>query len=170
MIYFICFLIFVIIQRIAELIFARRNEKIVLSKGAVLYDKNGYRFIVAMHVSFFISLIVEFIFFSQTINKYWYIFLIMFLIAQLNRYWAITSLGVYWNTKVLVIPGGKLVHKGPYKFYRHPNYISVITELAVIPLIFSCYFTAIFFSILNLFVLRRRIKIEDMALGISKYS
>jgi methyltransferase len=162
--FFILFLFFVIIQRITELIFAKRNEKFLLSKGAVIYDKNGYKFIVTMHVSFFISLIIEYFFFSHTINEYWYIFLAAFILAQLNRYWAIISLGVHWNTKILVIPGDKLVDKGPYKYFRHPNYISVITELAIIPLMFSCFFTSLFFSLLNLFVLKRRVEIENTVL------
>jgi methyltransferase len=57
--------------------------------------------------------------------------------------------------------------KGPYRLLKHPNYIAVAIEITVIPLMFSCYFTAIFFSILNIFVLKRRIKIEEEALSLS---
>jgi len=57
-----------------------------------------------------------------------------------------------------------LVNSGPYKYLRHPNYIAVVIEFAVIPLIFSCYLTAFVFSVINLILLRRRIKIEEDAL------
>ncbi len=74
-------------------------------------------------------------------------------------------MGDYWNTKILVTPNTHPVNQGPYKYIRHPNYLAVIVEIAVIPLIFSCYFTAVFFSVLNLIVLRRRIRIEEQALS-----
>ena len=161
---FSIFLIFIILQRIAELLLARRNEKILKAQGAIEYDKNGYRVIAAMHVVFFISLICEKVFFQRTLNTYWIVFVVLFVGAQVLRYWAIKTLGVYWNTKILVLPNHRLVNTGPYKYLRHPNYIAVIVEIAVIPLIFSCYLTACIFSVINFILLRRRIKIEENAL------
>ncbi len=158
------FLLFVISQRITELILARRNERILKSRGAIEFDKNGYIVIVAMHVLFFVSLIVEKIFLDRTLNPWWTIFAVLFVLAQVLRYWAIWSLGVFWNTKVLVAPDHTLVTRGPYKYFPHPNYIAVITEIAVIPLVFSCYITAALFSLVNLALLRRRIRIEENAL------
>jgi methyltransferase len=117
-----------------------------------------------MHTFFFISLITEYSFFSAGINSFSIFLLIVFIAAQILRYWAIASLGVYWNTKIIVVPGAAKIVKGPYKFFGHPNYIAVITEIAVIPLIFSCYFTSIFFTLLNLIVLKRRVGIEEKAL------
>lgn len=157
---FSIFLIFVILQRIAELLLARRNEKILKAQGAIEFDKNGYKVIAVMHVAFFISLISEKVFLQSTLNTYWIVFAVLFAGAQVLRYWAIKSLGVYWNTKILVLPNHKLVNTGPYKFLRHPNYIAVIVEIAVIPLIFSCYITSLVFSVINLVLLRRRITIE----------
>ncbi|MGH7889117.1 MAG: isoprenylcysteine carboxyl methyltransferase family protein [Thermodesulfobacteriota bacterium] len=162
---FSIFLLFVILQRIVELSIAKRNERIVRSKGAVEFDKNGYKFIVVMHFAFFISLILEKVFLERSSNSLWVFFVILFVLAQLLRYWAISSLGVYWNTRVLVVPNSKLVSSGPYKYLRHPNYVSVMTEIAVIPLIFSCYITAALFSGINLILLRRRVKIEEEALS-----
>ena len=164
MIAFSIFLLFVILQRLIELLIAKRNEKILKAQGAIEFDKNGYRVIAAMHVVFFISLICEKVFFQRTLNTYWIVFAVLFAGAQVLRYWAIKSLGVYWNTKILVLPNHKLVNTGPYKYLRHPNYIAVIVEIAVIPLIFSCYITAVIFSLINLILLRRRIKIEEDAL------
>lgn len=161
---FFAFVLFIIIQRASELALARRNEKILRSQGAIEFDKDGYRVIAAMHVIFFISLIYEKIFLHRTLNTYWTLFASLFVGAQILRYWAIRSLGVHWNTKVLVIPGEKWVTRGPYKYIRHPNYVAVITEIAAIPLIFSCYITAAVFSLVNLILLRRRIKIEESAL------
>ena len=164
MIAFSIFLLFVISQRLIELLIAKRNERILKAQGGIEFDKNGYRVIVIMHVVFFVSLICEKVFLSRMLNSYWIIFAALFGVAQFLRYWAIKSLGVYWNTKILVLPNHKLVIAGPYKFLRHPNYLAVIVEIAVIPLIFSCYLTACIFSVINFILLRRRIKIEESAL------
>ena len=153
------------IQRLLELLIARRNENFVKSKGAKEYDVKGYKVIVLMHIAFFISLISEYIFFGKDLSHYWVLLLITFLVAQILRYWAISALGHYWNTKILVTPNTQPINQGPYKYTRHPNYLAVIVEIAVIPLLFSCYFTAVFFSLLNLIVLRRRIRIEEQALS-----
>jgi len=164
MIFFWLFLFVVILQRLLELFIAKKNEKILKSKGAVEYDKDGYKYIVAMHVSFFICLIAERIYFQREQNPFSIYFIVIFVLAQLLRYWAISSLGIFWNTRIIILNGTKLIKKGPYRFLNHPNYIAVITELAVIPLIFSCYITAIIFSVLNIIILLRRKAIEEKAL------
>src|SRR3972149_6448934 len=164
MIAFWIFLFILISQRLIELLIAKRNERILKAQGGIEFDKNGYRVIVIMHVVFFVSLICEKVFLSRMLNSYWIIFAALFGVAQFLRYWAIKSLGVYWNTKILVLPNHKLINRGPYKHLRHPNYIAVVIEFAVIPLIFSCYLTAFVFSLINLILLRRRIKIEESAI------
>jgi len=164
MIFFWIFLIIIFLQRFVELLYARRNERILKSRGAIEFDRKGYLFIVLMHISFFISLVSEKILLHRELNEYWIVFFFIFLLAQLLRYWSIITLGIFWNTKVLVLPNHELVCNGPYKYIPHPNYIAVISEIAVIPLIFSCYITAAVFSVLNLVLLIRRIQIEEGAL------
>ncbi|MEQ9618621.1 MAG: isoprenylcysteine carboxylmethyltransferase family protein [Deltaproteobacteria bacterium] len=159
------FLAIVLLQRIAELLVARRNESKVRKKGAIEYDSKGYLVIVAMHAAFFISLCLEYLLLKKSLNSFWTIFILLFVLAQALRYWSIYSLGEFWNTKILVIPGSPLIRKGPYKYIRHPNYAAVTIEIAVIPLVFSCYFTSALFSMLNLALLHRRIKIEERALS-----
>lgn len=164
--FFWIFITFLIFQRLVELIVAKRNEKKMLLKGAVEYDREGYKYIVLMHTCFFLSLIAEYNFLAREVNPLYIIFLSIFILMQFGRYWVISSLGEYWNTRIIVLKRTQLIKKGPYKYFTHPNYIIVCVELAVIPLIFSCYFTALFFTILNLILLNRRIKIENRALGI----
>jgi methyltransferase len=48
---------------------------------------------------------------------------------------------------------------------RHPNYLAVIIELLLIPLIHGAYLTAIGFSIGNALLLTVRIRTEEAALG-----
>jgi len=161
---FILFMSFIILLRIGELILSRRNEKWLLQNKAVEYGEKHYPFIVALHVLFLISLIVEYII-SRPVSCSLY-FLVYYFMLLLFKIWVISSLGKFWNTKVYRIPSFPLVKKGPYKYFKHPNYLIVIGEIAVIPLIFHLYYTAAIFSFLNAIMLWVRIREENKALQI----
>jgi len=157
--YFIIFILFVITQRLSELYIARGNEKWLRSQGAVEYGKEHYPFIVALHTLFIISIIVEYILRGNTqIN---FVFLILFALLLLFKFWALSSLGKYWNTKIFRVPGAGPVKKGPYKLFKHPNYFIVICEIAIIPMVFHLYYTAIIFTVLNAVMLTVRIRVEN---------
>src|SRR5690606_20225813 len=95
----------------------------------------------------------------------WWVFLIVFAAAQILRVWALASLGRFWNTKILVLPGAKKVKKGPYRWLPHPNYIVVALEILSLPLIFGAWRTALVFTIANaLLLLLVRIPAEEKAL------
>jgi len=160
MIFFV-FILFIVLQRFTELYIAKRNEKWLLKKGAVEYGQNHYPFIIALHTLFILSLIIEYNHMVGT--EVSYVFLLLFVMLFVLRIWTISSLGKYWNTKIFRIPGMHLIKRGPYKFARHPNYIIVIAEIAVTPLVFHLYFTAILFSLLNAIALTIRVKEENNA-------
>ena len=86
------------------------------------------------------------------------------LVAQGIRWWAITTLGVHWNTRVVVLPGAPKIGGGPYRFFRHPNYVAVVLEGLALPLIHSAWMTALVFTALNAWLLTVRIRTEDAAL------
>lgn len=157
--YFIIFMLFFILQRLSELYIARKNEKWLLANGAIQYGQSHYPFMISLHTMFIVSLIVEYILRGGTpIN---WIILGLFLVILSFKFWALSSLGKYWNTKIYRIPGVYPVKKGPYKFLKHPNYIEVICEIAIIPLVFHLYYTAIIFTILNAIMLTVRIRVEN---------
>lgn len=159
---FAVFVVFLILLRVGELLLARRNERWLLQQGAVEYGQRHYRYIVALHVLFFISLITEYIFTST--GYYSILLLVLYFLLLGFKAWTIFSLGRFWNTKILHISGYPLVKKGPYKFMKHPNYVIVIAEIALIPLIFHLYITAVVFSLLNAVMLYIRIKEENRVL------
>ena len=161
---FILFISFIILLRIAELILSRRNEIWLLQNGAIEYGQKHYPYIVALHVLFIVSLIIEY---STTqrapLNLF---FLVLYLFFVLFKALVISSLGKFWNTKIYHIPDFPLMKNGVYKYIKHPNYLIVIAEIAVIPLIFHLYYTAIAFTVLNAIVLSIRIKEENKVLKI----
>lgn len=155
---------FVILQRIVELFFAKRNERWMKARGAKEYGQDHYKAMVLIHTLFFLSLITEVLLLKKTVSSLWPTFIFLFIAAQMARIWVITSLGKYWNTKIIVLPGIEVVAKGPFKYVKHPNYLIVTIELLVIPLLFGAYVTAIVFFILNQIILRVRIPVEEKAL------
>jgi len=157
--YFIIFILFFILQRLSELYIARKNEKWLLEQGAIEYGQSHYPFIVALHTLFIVSIIVEYLLRGSPPISW--IFLALFIVVLLFKFWALSSLGKYWNTKIYRIPGVYPIKKSPYKFLKHPNYMEVVCEIAIIPLVFHLYYTAIVFTILNAAMLTVRIKTEN---------
>ncbi len=161
---FILFILFIILLRIGELLLSKRNEKWLLQNGAIEYGQKHYPFIVSLHVLFIISLIVEYSM-KQAVSfsLFW---LIVYLLLIVFKAWVILSLGKFWNTKIYHIPNLPLIRKGMYRYLKHPNYMIVIAEIAIIPLTFHLYYTAIIFTVLNSMMLAVRIKEENKALNL----
>ncbi|MED4126912.1 isoprenylcysteine carboxyl methyltransferase family protein [Shouchella miscanthi] len=154
----------IIAQRLIEVVVAKRNERWMKSNGGIEVGKTHYHWMVALHVSFFIALLLEVTFTTPSFTSISVVALLIVIIAQCIRIWALTSLGRYWNTKIIVLPDAPVVEKGPYRFLRHPNYAVVMTEIAFVPLIFQAYWTAILFTVLNAWMLSVRIRVEEKAL------
>ncbi len=161
---FILFISFVILLRIGELLLSKRNERWLLQHGAVEYGNKHYPFIVTLHVLFIISLIFEYS--IQQTASYSLFFIVLYFVLIAFKVRVILSLGKFWNTKIYHIPNVPLLKKGPYKYSKHPNYLIVIAEIAVIPLAFHLYYTAIVFTLLNSIILFVRIREENKALSI----
>lgn len=155
---------FVIIQRLVELRIAKRNEKWIREKGAYEAGASHYPFMLALHIGFFLSLVLEVTVIDQPVSPLWMPLLFLFFMTQAARVWCLFSLGRFWNTKILILPGAQVVKKGPYNFIKHPNYLIVTIEILLLPLIFQAYFTAVVFTILNAAMLSVRIPVEEKAL------
>lgn len=159
---FYYFISFIILVRVVELFIAKRNERWLRSEGAEVYGGEHYKYFIILHTGFFISLITEYNLSEYFGIKYWVI--VMFFVVQILRISIFISLGKYWNTKILVIKGRELVQTGLYRYFKHPNYVIVILEFLLIPFGFGLYITLIVFSMLNLLLLRVRLREEEKAL------
>lgn len=155
----IAILAFVTVQRIAELVLARRNTRRLIAKGAVEAAPAHYPAIVAVHAAWLIALWA----FAPT-RPPDIPLLIVFAMLQAARVWVIATLGERWTTRILILPGAPLIRSGPYKFSSHPNYIVVAAEILVLPLVFGLIGVALVFSALNALILWVRINAENSAL------
>ncbi|MFN3775238.1 isoprenylcysteine carboxyl methyltransferase family protein [Sphingomonas parapaucimobilis] len=153
---------FVTLQRLSELVIARRNTARLMAAGAREYGANHYPVMVAMHTAWLIAL-----WFSVGDRAVSGPLLLVFAVLQGMRIWVLATLGSRWTTRIIVLPGASLVARGPFRFLRHPNYAVVTAEIAVLPLTFGLFGIAALFTILNAAMLYVRIGTENRALGLS---
>ena len=149
----------VTLQRLAELVLAERNTRRLLTKGAHEVGRGHDGFVVAFLAAWLMALWL--LGPGPAIHM---IPLIIYVALQFARIWVIATLGERWTTRIIVLPGAPLVRRGPYRWVDHPNYLIVIAEIAILPLVFGLPVVAGFFSVLNAIVLWVRIREENQAL------
>lgn len=158
------------VERLIELRLSVRNAKWAFERGGVEVGQAHYRFMTVFHTLFLVACVAEPWLLDRPFVAPWgYVALGLAVLAQLLRYWAITTLGTRWNTRVIVLPEWEPVTGGPYRYFRHPNYVAVVLELLVLPLVHGAWVTALVFTVGNALLLRVRIRVEEEALG-SKYA
>lgn len=150
---FIVFAVVVLIQRLVELNIARRNVERMLAQGGREYGAAHYPLIIAIHLAWYIAWIVESLLRGPHLNALWPLWLALYVLAEIFRYWVIATLGPYWCMRILTVPGLQRIQHGPYRYFAHPNYLVVTVELFVIPMIFNALLTAILFTLLYLIAL-----------------
>ena len=148
-------------ERLAELLWARRNTQALLARGAVEHAARHYPLIVALHALWLAGLWL--LGADQPVQPGW---LAVFLVLQAGRAWVLFTLGQRWTTRILVVPGETLVSRGPYRFLSHPNYVVVVGEIAVLPLCLGLPWYALAFSLLHAAVLTIRLRAEKAALSV----
>lgn len=156
---------FLIAERLVELALAKSHERRLLARGGRAVADAPYKWMVLFHSLWLLATPLEIFLLDRVFNPWlgWPCFL-LFLSTMALRYWVIATLGDRWTTRIVVVPGEPPRLGGPYRFLRHPNYLAVIVEIAVFPLIHGAYLTALFGSLLNFWVLRVRITAEEAAL------
>ena len=151
---------FVTLQRLVELLHARRNTQRLLAEGGIEFGRSHYRWMVALHGAWLVGL-------------WWFghgrsvdpLLLGVFVLLQAGRLWVIASLGRRWTTRIIVLPRAPMVASGPYRWLKHPNYLIVAMEIAVVPLALGLPIFAAIFTLLNACILYLRICTENAALA-----
>lgn len=156
----------VAVERIAELVVARRNQRWAMNAGATESGAGHYPFMVVLHVGLLVGAPLEVALGSRPfVPGLGWPMLVIVVAAQALRWWCIRTLGRQWNTRILVVPGFPRVVRGPYQWFPHPNYVAVVAEGIALPLVHTAWLTAIVFTVLNAVLLRIRIRAENRALA-----
>ena len=150
----------VVLQRLGELVLARRNTSALLARGAVEIGAKHYPLIVLLHATWLAAVILLL---PKPAIINWRL-LAVFVVLQGLRVWVLATLGPYWTTRIISVPGAPLVRRGPYRLFRHPNYMVVAGEILVLPLVFGEVWIAIVFSLANAALLTWRIRQEETGL------
>lgn len=151
----------VALQRLTELAYARANTRRLLARGAVEHGVAHYPLFVLLHGAWLVALAATVPPATSPRPE----LLAAFIVLMVARGWVMASLGPYWTTRIITLPGAPLVRRGPYRWLRHPNYVVVAGEIAVLPLAFDAFGLAVLFSVLNGALLAFRIRVEDRVLS-----
>ncbi|MCK6211275.1 isoprenylcysteine carboxyl methyltransferase family protein [Georgenia sp. EYE_87] len=157
------------LERLAELVVARHNAAWSFARGGVESGAGHYPVMVVLHTGLLVGALAEVWLLGRVfLPALGWPMLALALGSQALRWWCIRTLGPRWNTRVIVVPGLPLVGGGPYRWFRHPNYVAVVVEGLALPLVHTAWVTAAVFTVANAFLMRLRIRTENRALAAAR--
>lgn len=154
------------------LVEARRasvNERAQRARGGAqpAADVPVYRAMQIVYPGAFAAMLVESAWRGNPPRSWVLAGLLGFALAKAVKWWAILTLGRFWTFRVVVAPGTTPVAGGPYRFFRHPNYVGVIGELTAAAVMTGAAVSGPLAVVLFLMLLKRRIAVEEKALASS---
>jgi methyltransferase len=152
-------LAYLTVQRLAELWWAKQNEARLMALGGIEYGHSHLPLMILFHAAWMAGLWL--LAYDRPVDP---VILALFVVLQMGRFWVLATLGRRWTIRIIVVPGERLVARGPYRLLRHPNYAVVTGEIAVVPLALGLPAYALIFSVLNAGMLAIRITAENAAL------
>lgn len=154
------------LERLAELVVAKRNLDWSRARGGRETGFGHYPFMVALHTGLLVGCVLEvWLGHRPFVPALGWPMLALAPGSQALRWWCVRTLGPQWNTRIIVVPNAGRVTGGPYRFLNHPNYVAVVVEGFALPLIHTAWLTALCFAVLNAILLTVRIRTENTALA-----
>jgi methyltransferase len=149
--------------RIAELLVAKRLTAQAKQRGEKPQREPIFVVMVVLHtLPFFLGPVEVALFDRPFIPALFLVSTGALAVLAVLRVWTLRTLGARWNVRI--VKPDAVVAEGPYRFIRHPNYAIVIAELFFMPLVHTAWLTCVVLSLLNAFVLSRRIPAEEKVL------
>jgi methyltransferase len=158
-------LLAVVLMMIGEAVLSWFNERALRARGAVEFEDPVLGTMQWMYPASFIAIAVEGALTGPSTPVLLPTGLALLGISKALKIWTITTLGVRWTFRILVLPDLPPVSHGPYAWLRHPNYVAILGELISVALIVWAPVTGAIAIIAYGALLRRKIAVEDRALG-----
>ena len=140
-----------------------RHTKLLLAKGGYEVAAGHYPLIVAFHTAWILGL-----WWLAPAQQVIWPLIAVFVVLQGLRVWVIGTLGSRWTTRIIRVPNETLVAAGPYRYFKHPNYVVVALEIFVLPAAFGLFGFAVITGVINGLILWLRISEENKALATAK--
>lgn len=124
-----------------------------------------FPWMVVLHIGLVFAPLLEVVLLDRPASTGLFVFAVLGLSAATGlRVWTLRTIGYAWNVRVVEPPADRIATNGPYRWIRHPNYLVVILEILLLPLLHGAWVSAIGLSILNALVLAHRIRTEEAIL------
>ena len=163
---FYILILLLIIQRLYEVSIGEKNFKRHQTELISPLNTKEKKQMILMHTMWFISMLLEYQIHGKIISQSSFIMgLAILFFCQYVRFQTMKILDGYWTHLPVAFKNQKIVDYGPYTYLRHPNYLAVTIEIALVPLLAGLFLTAGIFSLLNIIFILRRIKMEEAALN-----
>ena len=154
----------VIVSRLIEMAIAANNTRRLIARGWREVGARHYPLFIALHASLLAVLALT----TPMHRQPSWTLLGVLVVLQIARAWTIASLGPLWTTRIITHDATPLTAKGPYRLLRHPAYVIVSIEVAVLPLAFANWPVAVIWSALNMLLLLHRSRLENATLAIRR--
>ncbi len=159
---YVALLLLVALGRLIEIRISRRNQKRLEQQGIRKVSEPHFRWLVVLHSGLLACAAAEVLLLHRPLMPALAIPMgLIFLLANMLRWWVIRSLSGYWNMQVMPPSRSGIVTSGPYRWVRHPNYAAVIAEIISLPMIHTAWITALVGGLGYLEILRRRLQLEE---------
>jgi methyltransferase len=158
-------LLAVMLLMIGEALLSSFNERVLRARGAIEADDPVLGTMRWAYPASFVGMAVEGALTGPSTPELLPIGLVLFGVSKTLKIWSITTLGVRWTFRILVLPNVPPQTTGPYAVVRHPNYIAILGELISVALIVWAPATGVIALVAYGGLLRRKIAVEDRALG-----
>jgi methyltransferase len=159
-------LVVVFVPMLIEARIAGRHDRVLRAAGAVEPPGDVYQLMQVAYPACFLAMAAEAWIRGTHVAPTLTAGVCLFTLSKGLKYWAIATLRGRWTFRVLVPPGSSRVTTGPYRFMRHPNYLSVIGELIGIALIARAPIGGVIATVGFGLLIVARIRVEDRALGL----
>jgi methyltransferase len=158
-------LVAVLVMMLGELLVSRANEHTLRKRGAVEPRGDVYRTLAWAYPTMFVAMAIEGSLAGRPAGVITGIGIVLFVIAKALKLWAMAALGSRWTYRVLVPPGAPLISRGPYAWLHHPNYVAVFGEIGGMAVAVGAPATGVLSLVAFAVLVKRRIAIEEKALG-----
>lgn len=154
--------VLILIQRGLEDLHSARNTRRLLKEGGFETGRAYYPVVAVAHLAWVAAI---FLLIPPEAEIIWPL-LGLYVALQVPRYWVILTLGPYWTHRIIT-PGTAPppVRRGPFRFVRHPNYLVLMLETVLLPLVFGAWAVSLITTAVMGIVLHYKILLENEALA-----